>query len=149
MSILAAYAVPHPPIIIPEVGRGEERKIAATTHAYQKAMERAATHHPDAVIVISPHAVMYADYFHISPGKGASGSLAQFRAPNASATVEYDAPLATRIGDLARERGLPAGPLGEKEKALDHGTLIPLLFLRQAGLTCPIVRIGLSGLSPY
>lgn len=148
MSILSAYVVPHPPIIIPEVGHGEERKIAATTRAYQKVMERAAAHHPDVVIVISPHAVMYADYFHISPGKGASGSLAQFRAPNASATVEYDAPLAARIGELARERGLPAGPLGEKEKALDHGTLIPLLFLRQAGLTCPIVRIGLSGLSP-
>ena len=148
MPVLAAYAVPHPPIIIPEVGRGEEQKVNVTTQAYQKAMQHAAAHQPDVVIITSPHAVMYADYFHISPGKGASGSLARFRAPNASVTVEYDTPLAARIGDLARERGLPAGPLGEKEKALDHGTLIPLLFLRQAGLNCPIVRIGLSGLSP-
>lgn len=28
--ILAAYAVPHPPIIVPEIGKGEEKKIART-----------------------------------------------------------------------------------------------------------------------
>ena len=32
-KISAAYLMPHPPIIIPEVGRGEERKIQYTTDA--------------------------------------------------------------------------------------------------------------------
>ena len=27
MAIVFAVAVPHPPIIIPEIGRGEERKL--------------------------------------------------------------------------------------------------------------------------
>ena len=27
MPVLAAVAVPHPPLIIPEVGRGEEKRI--------------------------------------------------------------------------------------------------------------------------
>ena len=27
MSIIAAYIVPHPPIILPEIGKGEERKV--------------------------------------------------------------------------------------------------------------------------
>ena len=30
MSIIAGYMVPHPPIILPEVGRGEEKKIQKT-----------------------------------------------------------------------------------------------------------------------
>ena len=38
MSILAAMAVPHPPIILPEIGHGEEQKIQATTAAYQEVM---------------------------------------------------------------------------------------------------------------
>ena len=147
MSILAAYAVPHPPIIIPEVGRGEETKIAATSQAYAGVMRRAAEHRPDVLIITSPHAPMYADYFHISPGAGASGSLAQFRAPQAACSVEYDRELARRIEALAEREGLPAGALGEREKTLDHGTLIPLLFLQKTGFSCPIVRIGLSGLS--
>ena len=27
------------------------------------------------LIITSPHQIMYADYFHISPGKGASGDM--------------------------------------------------------------------------
>ena len=37
MSVIGAIMVPHPPIILPEVGRGEEKKIAATDAAYRKA----------------------------------------------------------------------------------------------------------------
>ena len=68
MSVLAAFAVPHPPIILPEVGRGEERKIQKTIDAYRAAMRRAAEFHPETIVLTSPHTVMYADYFHISPG---------------------------------------------------------------------------------
>ncbi len=146
MSIVAAYAVPHPPIIIPAVGRGEEKRIAATSAAYAEVMRRAAEHRPDVMIVTSPHTAMYADYFHISPGAEASGSLAQFRAPGESCRVRYDAELAKRIEILARKHGLPAGEQGERDKNLDHGTLIPLLFLARTGFACPVVRIGLSGL---
>ena len=34
MSVAGAVMVPHPPIILPEVGRGEEKKISATDIAY-------------------------------------------------------------------------------------------------------------------
>jgi hypothetical protein len=30
MSLIGAFIVPHPPIIIPEIGRGEEKKISHT-----------------------------------------------------------------------------------------------------------------------
>ena len=42
MSILAAYAVPHPPLILPEIGKGEEKKIQLTVNAYERAMKEAA-----------------------------------------------------------------------------------------------------------
>ena len=35
MSVVAAYVVPHPPLIIPAVGRGEERGIHKTIDAYR------------------------------------------------------------------------------------------------------------------
>ena len=40
MSIVGAFVVPHPPIILPEVGRGEERRIAKTIEAYREAARR-------------------------------------------------------------------------------------------------------------
>ena len=37
MSIVAAIMVPHPPIIQPELGRGEEKKTAASDRACRRA----------------------------------------------------------------------------------------------------------------
>ena len=37
MAISAACMLPHPPLIIPQVGRGEEKKIQKTIDAYHAA----------------------------------------------------------------------------------------------------------------
>ncbi len=80
MSIIAAFMVPHPPMIVPEVGKGSEQQVLETTRAYEQVAREIAALAPDTLIITSPHSVMYADYFHISPGSGASGSFRQFRA---------------------------------------------------------------------
>lgn len=150
MSILGATAVPHPPIILPEVGRGEEQKISATIKAYEEVARRIVELNPDTIIITSPHSIMYADYFHISPGTQASGNMAQFRAAQVSLTINYDTDLTKKISSDAMAANIPAGTLGERNSALDHGTMIPLRFLQQAGLDfdrVKFLRIGLSGLS--
>jgi len=148
MSILAAAAVPHPPIILPEVGRGEEKNIRKTFSAYLKAMRRVAELKPDTVIVVSPHSVMYSNYFHISPGRSARGDMSAFRAPQVKIDVAYDTVFVDRLSRLADREKLPAGTLGERAGPLDHGTMIPLYFLNQVYSDYQTVRIGLSGLSP-
>ena len=35
--ITGAFMVPHPPLIIPEIGRGEERRLQNTIDAYHEA----------------------------------------------------------------------------------------------------------------
>ena len=146
MPILAAYMVPHPPMIVPEVGRGSERQVSATRAAYVRVAEEIAALRPETVIVSSPHAVMYSDYFHLSPGKSAEGSFAQFRAPQVRFREQYDAELVQSIELLASNEGFPAGTMGERSKELDHGTMVPLYFLRQQNVGFKLVRIGLSGL---
>jgi AmmeMemoRadiSam system protein A/AmmeMemoRadiSam system protein B len=146
MAILAAMAVPHPPLIVPEVGYGAEQQIAPTIAAYQRVMERAAALRPDTVVILSTHTVMYADYFHVSPGAGASGSFAAFRAPQVQVATAYDSGFCEALVKRCREEDFPAGTLGEKNAELDHGTMIPLYFLQQHLRGVPVVRIGLSGL---
>ncbi len=148
MAIQGAIIVPHPPLIIPAVGRGQEQGIRATVEAYRAAAARVVAWEPDVLIVSTPHSVMYSDYFHISPGDGARGDMSRFGAPGARLETAYDAPLRREAIRLAEAEGLDAGTLGEKDAALDHGTFIPLWFLREAGVNCPIVRVGLSGFSP-
>ncbi|NCD10610.1 MAG: AmmeMemoRadiSam system protein A, partial [Negativicutes bacterium] len=68
MGILAAVMVPHPPLIVPEVGRGEEKKINDTIIGFTKATELIAELAPQTIVIFSPHSAYYSDYFHISPG---------------------------------------------------------------------------------
>ena len=108
MSVIAAFAVPHPPIIVPEVGKGEEKKIAKTTAAYEDVMRRIAALKPETIVVTSPHSVMYADYFHISPGGFARGDLGRFRPPAGDAAGRgghAQGENAEQGGVLARRQG--------------------------------------------
>ena len=76
MPIVCAIAVPHPPIILPEIGKGEEAALHKTHAAYQAAAQLVASNRPETVVVISPHADFYQSRFQISPGEGAWGDFA-------------------------------------------------------------------------
>ena len=147
MSIVGAMMVPHPPIMLPEVGRGEEKKIEETVLAYEKAARMVRDLKPETVIVSSPHSVMYSDYFHISPGRAARGDMGAFRAREVSFNVDYDNELTDKLARTAMKEDFPAGVLGEKDPALDHGTMIPLYYINKYYTDYRLVRIGLSGLT--
>ena len=145
MPILAAFMVPHPPMIVPEVGRGSEKQIEKTIRAYEKVADQIAALKPDTIIISSPHSIMYSDYFHISPGSRASGSFADFGAPQVRFELDYDEELVEHLADKAEEGGFPAGNLGEKRPELDHGTMVPLWFILKKYKDFKLVRTGLSG----
>lgn len=105
MPILGAFMVPHPPIMLPEVGNGEEKKISATTAAYEKVADEIAELKPETIIISSPHSVMYADYFHISPGESAYGDMSRFQAGEVSFDAEYDTELVDAICRIAEDGG--------------------------------------------
>ena len=153
MSILAAYAVPHPPLIIPTVGRGEERGIQDTIDAYREIARRIAEHNPQTIIITSPHAPLYRDAFHLSTGKELQGSMERFRAPETTLSIALDQELGAHIEELATQAGLQIAGSTWRDHEMDHATFIPLYFIeeayRQEGRDCPckLLRIGLSGLS--
>ena len=146
MSIIAGFMVPHPPMIVPAVGRGSEAEVEETTRAYERVADEIAEIAPETIIISSPHTVMYTDYFHISPGKRASGSFGDFGAPGVSFDEEYDDELTREICRIADEAHFRAGTMGERDKALDHATMVPLYFIRQKYKGGKIIRVGLSGL---
>lgn len=147
MSIIHTFIVPHPPLIIPEIGKGEESKISETIKAYDEIAEKIGDLKPDTIVITTPHSIMYADYIHVSPGKGAKGDFREFGQPNVSFETEYDVQLADKLSVLAANEGIPAGTLGEKKKSLDHGTMIPLYFVNKYYKDYKVVRCSISGLS--
>lgn len=147
MALLGAFIVPHPPLLIPEVGKGQEREIPNTMNSYQEVARRIAALKPDTIIITSPHTIMYSDYFHISSGSSARGDFDSFGAKKVSFHVDYDEEFVEALEAKAEREGLEAGTLGEKQPALDHGTMVPFYFINQFMTDYKIVRVGLSGLS--
>ena len=137
MAILGAVIVPHPPLIIPTVGRGREQEVQSTIDAYRTAAEQVAAWEPEVLIITSPHQVMYSDYFHISPGRGATGDMSAFGASGTKLHVEYDAQLGDEIIRRAESADLRVGTLGQRDPYLDHGTFVPLYFCERPEWTAP------------
>lgn len=147
MSVILATIVPHPPIISPEVGKSKEKEIRKTIDAYREVARRIARLKPDTIVLTSPHATTYADYFHISPGQTARGDLGRFGAPEAKVQAVYDSAFVKALTRAAEKEGLPAGIMGERDNALDHGAVVPLRFINEVYTDYKLVRSGVSGLS--
>ena len=148
MSVLAAFMVPHPPLIVPDIGRGSEKRVQKTIDSYEKVAKEIAALEPDTIVISSPHCVMYYDYFHVSPGKWTHGDFSDFGAPQVSFTEEYDSELVEEMGKICVSEDFPAVTKVKTDTKLDHGTMVPLYFIRKAYKGGKIVRIGLSAL-PY
>lgn len=144
--IVKAVMVPHPPIALHEVGRGEESKIQDTLDAFHKAAKEIAETKPETVIVLSPHAVMYRDWFQISSGNNAYGNMSRFGARSVSFQKEYDTELTSLLDQMLEKDGIPGGTDYDRMPGLDHGTMVPLYFLDQEYTDYRLVRIGLSGM---
>jgi len=146
MSIIKTFIVPHPPIIIPEIGKGKEKEIKKTIEAYHKIAKEIAKIKPDTIIISSPHSTIYADYFHISPHDVANGDFSFFGAEDVKIHVRYDHDLRLDIVNKCKEYSFPAGIIGEKNSDLDHGTMIPLYFINKYYNDFKLIRISPSGL---
>jgi AmmeMemoRadiSam system protein A/AmmeMemoRadiSam system protein B len=154
-KIVAYVAMPHPPIIIPEVGHGEEKKIQDTYDACERVGRSIAEIKPDTIIVVTPHGTMFSDAISLSFEKSISGSLKQFRAPEVSMNFEVDLDLTLRIMDKSDENDIPTAKVTTsflekygKAYELDHGTIVPLYFVENKYSSFKLVHITYGGLSP-
>lgn len=145
MSILASFIVPHPPLIIPNIGKGSEKQVSKTISAYKEIAKQVASLNPETIIISSPHAPMYSDCFYISNSPTLTGNLANFGAKEISFTEEVDTKLVDEITELAKKHHFPVYK-DIPSVPLDHGTIIPLYFIRKELPKSSIIVLGLSTL---
>ena len=148
MAIVRAYSLPHPPLAVPGVGRGQEEGIRDTLAAFDEVAVEIAALAPETIVYITPHNVLYADYFHISPGASARGDFARFGAYGTKFETQYDEEFAAEISLLAKQNGIPAGGMGERDAKLDHGVMVPMWFINNRYADYKAVRVSQSGMEP-
>ena len=148
MSLVMAAIAPHPPLLIPEIGRGELEKVKNTRLALQELSRQVAAARPETVIIITPHGPVQRDAPAIMTGSELRGSFAPFRAPGVKVRARLDGELAAAIALSARERGIGIVLDNEAGEDLDHGTSVPLYYLQEAGTAQQCLAIAFAFL-PY
>ena len=144
MPLSAVYAVPHPPLLIPEIGIGEEQEIKDTFEAMQHVAQEIAQIAPDTIIVISPHAPHMNDRFVLSSVPVLRGDMRRFHAPNVSLRKDTDIELATRIYTESLRKGISVLLYEDDDFFIDHGALVPLYFVEKQYHDYKLLLISLS-----
>lgn len=136
MGLVYTVFVPHPPILVPEIGQGEERKCRASLDAYREISSRLVRAKVETVILVSPHAPLTKDGITLLTEEVVRGNFAQFRVPQLSLSLTCDTAV---IAQFQKEMSgvVPIqGPI-------DHGAMVPLYFLQEAGWSGQVVLLGM------
>ncbi len=147
MPLHTAFIVPHPPIVVPEVGQDNAQIVQTTIDNYHAIAKKIADINPRTLIITTPHQIAYADYFHLKASDKAYGNFASFGAPNINIKISTDAALIAALSKTFKKYDFPAGTLGNEHSGLDHGVTVPLYFIQQYLKDIPVVIISLSNLS--
>jgi AmmeMemoRadiSam system protein A/AmmeMemoRadiSam system protein B len=138
MPLIKAYALPHPPIIIPEIGKWRvknlKKDISSTIDAYEYVAQEIAEMAPDTIIIISPHAMMFPGTVNVSGGASGKGDFGRFGAKQVRFDVEYDRELFAEVECL-------------EDEILDHGVLVPLYYIETYYTDFKLVRVSVSDIS--
>ena len=136
---------PHPPIMVPEVGRESIASVVDSIEAMAELTKRVIDSGAETVILISPHAPLEADSFVAYEGPEVTADFSNFNAPEISFTAPVDDELLSALKNLAASQGFEVTVLRDHD--LDHGTAVPLYFLQRNGFRGRVVTLGYSFLS--
>lgn len=153
-QLVITYAVltPHPPIIIPEVGKERAQEADATIAGMQSLARELVLSLPDTVVFLTPHGNVFSDCITGLMEPQLSGNLANFGRSDVGTSHSNDLELLKEIGIRAEQKGINLigidREVGRRHKLnadIDHGIMVPLYYLEKAGLgDKPIVAISVG-----
>ena len=146
--IQGAYLLPHPPIILKEVGKGEERRIQRTIDAMKEVVEDIKVKKPGVIVVITPHGPLFGDAVAITVAPEMKGNMGRFGAEEVKFTKDNHLELTNKILQFAKARNIFCAQVNQDfarehdiSLDLDHGTMVPLYFIDQGYIHYKLVHI--------
>ena len=150
--LLGGMIMPHPPVIIPDIETSHQ--ALKTVEAMHRAADYIHCLKPDTIVIISPHAPMFSDYLFLYDGPVLEGNLGQFGAPQCNLSYKQDQVLQQAWIEELKKQGLSGGFLDSQQRSqfkidsgMDHGVFVPLYFLHEHHVSCPIVAASSSYLA--
>jgi len=131
----SAVLMCHAPIVIPAIAGRRAADCARTTAAMGQAAAAVVDSAPERVVVLSPHSPRHRSRWGLYAGDSLGGSFGPFGHPEVGMRFSNGAEAVQEALDGLPLASIPAQPL-------DHGALVPLWFLAQAGWAGPVAVLG-------
>ena len=128
-GITFGCAVPHPPLIIPEIGKGEEQKIHATIQAMNKLGDKLAEAQPEILFVVSPHGNTQYNAMGVASSPYSEGSFDTWGAAGLNYHFNNNLNFVHLLQEECRRNQIPLTVFSNKVYELDWGVLVPLYYL--------------------
>ena len=144
MLIFSSF-VPHPPLLIPEVGKENLEKLKSTIDAYKNLETELYSLNPDLIFIISSHANKRGgEFFTINQQPKLNVNFKNFGDLITDLKFDNDIGFGYKIKESC-EDDLPIILTADSE--LDYGSGVPLFYLTQHLPQIKIVSIGYADLS--
>lgn len=154
MGLTGFYLMPHPPIIIPTIGKGEENKISKTIDSLNTIAEDIKEKNPNTIIIITPHGTMFGDAISLAYEDTLKGDLKKFGEYSTAMELEVDKKLTSKIYEFAIQENIPCVMATNdllrqfnSNVEIDHGVFVPLFFINKKKKDYKIVHITYAPLS--
>lgn len=144
-SLVFSGIAPHPPIMVPEVGRDAISEVLQSIAAMRELTKRIIQNKAETVVLISPHAPLEPYAFVAYQDRELHADFTNFRAPETGFKALLDQELLAAIVERSSAEGFSV--VGISGVKLDHGSAVPLYFLQRNGWQGRVVVLGYSFLS--
>jgi len=141
-KILFAMISPHPPVIVPQIGGSRVKDAEKTKKALEAAAKKLRSFDPSSVIMITPHGEISRTTVHLYSSHVFEGDFGNFGHPRLKLSSKGDPALSRRISKEAEKKNILTAEI--QESFLDHGTMVPLYYLQQAGFNKNILPVAVS-----
>jgi aromatic ring-opening dioxygenase LigB subunit len=145
MSLVFAAITPHPPLLIPSIGKDAIKKIQKTREALERLEEDLYLTHPDIIVIISPHGPQFPDAYSVNLSTKFTSDLKQFGDLSTKIEFSGEVQLPYNIRSESLRRNSQKTVIINEPK-LDHGAVVPLFYLTKHMPNIKILPIGFSDL---
>ena len=145
-GIVFGCITPHPPIMLPQIGRGRESEVSASIEAMGRIARELAESQVDTVFIVSPHGAVYPDAMGLLTAPCSVGTMSEWGAMGIDCRFDNDPQIVAALQQEAKDASIPLRSIGEASYDLDHGVMVPAYFLIDVLKSRPLVPISFSAL---
>lgn len=144
MPLVFAAITPHPPFLLPTIGKDSLAKIEKTKLALEKLEEDLYLSKPDIIMIFSPHGTILSDAFTINICSEFTTDFKEFGDVTTKQKFKGELSIASGSREEGQENKIPFALISEPN--LDYGAAIPLMYLTRHLPEVSILPVGFSAL---